>query len=139
MTWTKLSDDFTDDCWNLSDKAFRLHVEGLTWSNRKLLDLRLPKADVRRFAKHADAVTELVETGWWSEDGDEYVIRHHATYQRSREAVLRQQAANRHNGRNGAAATHASRLLASRREPNRLATRLEIREAKGTGQDRTGL
>lgn len=78
-----------------------MHVEGLTWSNRKLLDLRLPEAGVRRFAKHADAVAELVETGWWSEDGDEYVIRHHATYQRSREAVLRQQAANRHNGRNG--------------------------------------
>ncbi len=29
MTWTKLSDDFSDDCWTLSDQAFRLHTEGL--------------------------------------------------------------------------------------------------------------
>lgn len=35
MTWTKVSDDFTDECWTLSDEAFRLHIEGLTWSNRK--------------------------------------------------------------------------------------------------------
>jgi hypothetical protein len=42
MTWAKLSDDFTDDCWTLSDGAFRLHVEGLVWSNRKLLDLVIP-------------------------------------------------------------------------------------------------
>ena len=34
MTWTKLSDDFGDDCWELSDAAYRLHVEGLLWSNR---------------------------------------------------------------------------------------------------------
>ena len=27
MTWTKLSDDFSDDCDQLSSDAFRLHVE----------------------------------------------------------------------------------------------------------------
>lgn len=26
MTWTKLSDDFSDDCWRLSDAAWRLHI-----------------------------------------------------------------------------------------------------------------
>lgn len=101
MTWTKLSDDFTDDCWTLTDQAFRLHVEGLTWSNRKLLDLRLPKSDVSRFAKHPAAATELVAVGWWTEDGDDYVIRHHAAYQRTRDAVVKQQEANRANGRKG--------------------------------------
>ena len=101
MTWTKLSDDFSDDCWTLSDSAFRLHVEGLCWSNRKLLDLEVPAEDVRRFAKHPEAVAELVACGWWTEDGDKYVIRHHATYQRPRDAVLAQQAANKANGRKG--------------------------------------
>ncbi len=101
MTWTKLSDDFADDCWALSDAAFRLHVEGLTWNGRKLLDLRLPKDDVRRFAKHPEAVAELVAGGWWGEDGDAYVIRHHAGYQRTREDVIKQQAANAANGRKG--------------------------------------
>ena len=52
MTWTKLSDDFSDDCWQLSDAAYRLHTEGLIWSNRKLLNLRLDKAEMRLWAKH---------------------------------------------------------------------------------------
>lgn len=101
MTWTKLSDDFGDDCWSLSSDAFRLHVEGLTWSNRKLLDLRIPKDDLRRFAKCPDAVAELLAVQWWADAGSHYVIRHHASYQRSSDAVVRQQAANEANGRKG--------------------------------------
>jgi len=102
MTWTKLSDDFGDDCWELSDAAYRLHVEGLLWSNRKLLDLRIPKSDMRRgWAKHPEAVGELLSVGWWKSEGDHYLIVHHAVYQRSRAAVLAQQGANQQNGRKG--------------------------------------
>lgn len=101
MSWSKLSDDFTDDCWTLSDRAFRLHVDGLCWSNRKLYDLRIPKDEIRRFAKHPDAVDELLAAGFWAEDADVYVIRHHAQYQRTRQAVLNQQAANKRNGQKG--------------------------------------
>ena len=101
MTWTKLSDDFSDDCWTLSDAAFRLHTEGLVWSNRKLLNLRISKDDLRRFAKHPDAVAELLAVGWWTEDGGVYVIRHHGGYQPTREQVLSRQAASAANGRKG--------------------------------------
>lgn len=101
MTWSKLSDDFSDDCWTLSDAAFRLHVEGIIWSNRKLLDLRIPKDEVQRFAKHPGAVQELLGVGWWTEASDGYLIRHHAAYQRLREDVIRQQEVNRANGRRG--------------------------------------
>lgn len=101
MTWTKLSDDFSDDCWELSDAAYRLHVEGLNWSNRKLLDCRLPKDEVRRWAKRPEAVGELVACGWWSDEGDHYTIRHHACYQRTAEQVLAQQERSRENGKNG--------------------------------------
>lgn len=101
MTWSKFSDDFSDDCWTLSDRAFRLHVEGLVWNSRKLLDLRIPKDDLRRFAKHPDVVDELLAVGWWSDDGDAYVIRHHGDYQRTREQVLAQQSANASNGKKG--------------------------------------
>ena len=94
MTWTKLSDDFSDDCWELSDAAHRLHVDGLNWSNRKLLDCRLSKADMHRWAKRPEAVPELVAVGWWTDEGDHYLIRRHACYQRTREQVLKQQAAN---------------------------------------------
>jgi hypothetical protein len=88
MTWTKLSDDFGEDCWILSDAAFRLHVEGLLWSNSKLLDCRIPMDDLRRFAKHPDIVPELLERGIWVDDGDAYVIVHHAPHQPSREQVI---------------------------------------------------
>ncbi|PWW24921.1 hypothetical protein JD79_04113 [Geodermatophilus normandii] len=101
MTWSKLSDDFPDDCDCLSDAAFRLHVEGLCWSNRKLLDCRIPRDHLRRFATHPEALPELVAVGWWTEDGDELAIRHHAGYQRTREQVLAQQAANAANGKKG--------------------------------------
>lgn len=101
MSWSKLSDDFADDCWTLSDKAFRLHVEGLCWSNRKLLDCRIPVDDLRKFAKHPEILPELLDAGWWERDGDVLVIRHHAQYQRLRQAVVNQQAANQANGKKG--------------------------------------
>lgn len=101
MTWGKFSDDYADDCWQLSDAAFRLHTEGLLWNARKLLDCRIPKDDVRRFAKNPDAVDELLAVGWWTNDVDAYYIRHHASYQPTRESVLARQAVNAANGRKG--------------------------------------
>ncbi len=67
MSWAKLSDDYSDDCWTLSDEAFRLHTEALVWNGRKLLDCRVPKDDLRRFAKHPEAAAELLAVGWWTE------------------------------------------------------------------------
>ena len=101
MTWTKLSDDFPDDCETLTDTAFRLHVEGLCWSNKKLLNCTIPKRDLRRFAHDPAAAGELVATGWWTDDGHAYTIRHHAMYQRTREQVVNQQSKNSANGKRG--------------------------------------
>jgi hypothetical protein len=100
MTWTKTSDDYEDDCWALSDPAYRLHHDGLTWSNRKLLDCRIPKEDLHRF-KRPQAIGELLERGFWEEDGDFYVIVHHAAYQRTAEQVIRMQDSRRANGAKG--------------------------------------
>lgn len=100
MTWTKTSDDFPDDCWTLTDAAYRLHHEGLTWSNRKLLDCRIPQDDLRRF-KAAAAINELLDRGFWETDGDCYMIVHHATYQRSAESVIKMQDSRRANGAKG--------------------------------------
>ena len=61
MTWTKLSDDYSDDCWTLSDAAYRTHTDGLVWSNRKLLNGRLAK-EIRLWAKHPEAVEEALST-----------------------------------------------------------------------------
>lgn len=101
MTWTKLSDDYSDDTWRLSDAAFRLHTEALVWNNRKLLDCLIPKDDLRRFAKNPGPVQELLAAGFWQDLGDNYLIIHHAQYQRDSIAVIKQQAANRANGGKG--------------------------------------
>ncbi len=144
MTWSKFSDDFSDDCWTLSDAAFRLHVEGLVWNGRKLLDLRIPKDDLRRFAKHPEAAPELVAVGWWTDEGDVYVIRHHGSYQRTREQVLTQQAANVSNGRRGGrprkgATRKITEMPTSSETQSVTESQSETRtEGDRTGQDRKG-
>lgn len=140
MTWTKLSDDFSDDCWTLSDAAFRLHTEGLIWSNRKLLDLRLAKRDVRRWATHPEAADELVREGYWTDEGDHYRIRHHGVYQRTREQVQRQQEANR---RNRNSAKHPRPGRENHHQPRSDDSSDDLSndsrdERDGTGQDRQG-
>jgi hypothetical protein len=109
MTWTKLSDDWSDDTWTLSDAAYRLHTDGLVWSNRKLLDCRIPKDDLPRASKRAESVPELLEAGFWRDDGDEYLIVHHSAYQRTQDQVLKQQEANRGNGAKGGRPPKVSR------------------------------
>jgi hypothetical protein len=69
MSWTKLGDEFSDEARDLTDAEFRTHVEALNWSNRRLLDLMIPKRDLRRFAESRDAeaaAAGLVAKGWWS-------------------------------------------------------------------------
>lgn len=140
MTWTKLSDDFTDDCWQLSDAAFRLHVDGLVWSNRKLLDLRLSKDDIVRWAKHPVAAEELVAAGWWTDEGDHYTIVHHGAYQRSRDMALKLQERNQQNGRKGGRPPKVPR---ERFSPNETQTETQMgtdveTQRDGTGRDGTG-
>lgn len=101
MTWTKLSDDYADHCWTLSDKAFRLHTEALCWSNRKLLDCVIDKGGPWTWAKYPEAAAELVAAGYWEDGGNHYRIIDHSEYQRSRTAVLKQRDANRANGQRG--------------------------------------
>jgi hypothetical protein len=103
MTWTKTGDEFADECWTLSDAAYRLHHEGLTWSNRKGTDGRLAKDDMRLWAKRPEAGDELVACGWWEDHGDHFRIIHHIGYQRTAEQVARQSLVNRNNRAKGKA------------------------------------
>jgi hypothetical protein len=103
MTWTKLGDEFGDECWTLSDKAFRLHTEGLCWSNRMLTDGQLAKDEMRRWAHDPPAAEELVSIGWWEDRGEHYQIIHHIGYQRTREQVARQSIVNTQNRAKGKA------------------------------------
>jgi hypothetical protein len=135
MTWTKLSDDFSDDCWELSDAAVRLHTEGLVWSNRKLLDLRLTKEDMVRWAKRPAAAEELVNAGWWRDNGDHYLIVHHGAYQRTRDDVVLRQESSRRNGQKGGRPKGPPREQAPRKRshPNLLANPLDNPDSNPMG------
>jgi hypothetical protein len=102
MTWTKLGDEFADDAdtARLSDAAVRTHIDALVWSNRRLLDGRIPKKDLPRFAFSLDAeaaMKELETAGWWNDDGDAWELAHHPEWQQSRKTVeqLREEARER--------------------------------------------
>jgi hypothetical protein len=101
MTWTKIGDEFADHCWRLSDAAFRLHVEGLVWSNRKHLDGRLSKGEPWSWTRCPEAVTELVTKNWWEDCGDDYLILNHMGWQRTAEQWFHQSRVNTSNGRKG--------------------------------------
>jgi hypothetical protein len=80
MTWTKLGEEWSDVARDLSDAAYRTHVDALCWSNRRGLDLLVPKRDLKRFAETDDpdtAVKELGHAGWWEDRGDAWWVGAH--------------------------------------------------------------
>jgi len=87
MSWTKLSDDFGDECAaaGLSDSAFRTHVEGLLWAMRRENGGRITQRDLLRFAEAAApelAVAELVAVDFWSAVSEGcWEIQHHMAHQ----------------------------------------------------------
>ena len=74
MTWTRISDDFTDQpqVIALSDAAFRLHVEALVYSNRVNSDGLLTVAALSRLTRHdvSTLVSEMLGSGLWEAAGD---------------------------------------------------------------------
>lgn len=103
MTWTKLGDEYGGECWELSDAAFRLHTEGLVWSNGKALDGRLAKDDMVRWARRPGAAEELVACGWWEDRDNHFQVIHHQGYQRTKDEVAHQSNVNRANRAKGKA------------------------------------
>lgn len=90
--WTKLSDDFGDQCADLSDAAFRTHTEGLLWTMRRVSGGVITRREVNRLAETEDpdaAVQELLKQGFWSEENEGYRIEHHMKLQLEKEVIER--------------------------------------------------
>jgi hypothetical protein len=140
MTWTKLSDDFGDQCAELTDAAFRTHVEGLLWTMRRETGGRLAERDLRRFAECADpqaAAAELVHRGWWKPAADGgWLIVHHLEHQPEPDVIAarRAMAAERQRRKRRKAAQIDKEP--SRRDDSRDDPRDPGRD--GTGRDGTG-
>ena len=139
MTWTKLGDEFADECWQLPDDAWRLHVEGLIWSNSKHTDGRLLKDEMRRWAKNPDAAETLVDRGWWEDGGDHYQVIHHQRAQRTAAEWRAQSAANSRNGRRGGRPKKVRPESESQTESQSESKSETESKRDRTGQDRTGM
>lgn len=99
MTWTKLPETFGDECETagLSDAAFRLHVEALCWTMRRVTGGRLTQRDVARLAstdRTAAALAELLAVGYWITLGESgYLIKHTMQHQPEPDLIMRRQQA----------------------------------------------
>lgn len=75
MTWTRLSDDFTErpGFIEVSRSARLLHIEALNWANRHLTDGNIPAAALPRLSDATDLpdlMRELVTARLWDVDQD---------------------------------------------------------------------
>lgn len=96
MTWLKVSDDYPDQCADLSDAAYRTHTEGLCWCMRRETGGYLSRRDVRRMAESnqaEEAVQELLELGFWEVEGNGYRIKHHMEHQPEPEVIRKRREA----------------------------------------------
>lgn len=98
MTWIKLDDTLPNNpkILPLSDKAFRLYIEGLCYANQYLTDGFLAQAVVNRLDS-GNAAQELLTAGLWLEADLGMQIHDYCEHQTSRKTVeeKREQGRNR--------------------------------------------
>jgi len=98
MTWIKLDDTLPNNpkILPLSDKAFRLYIEGLCYANQYLTDGFLAQAVINRL-DNSNAYQELLEAGLWLEVEAGAQIHDYCEHQTSRKVVeeKREQVRNR--------------------------------------------
>ena len=95
MTWLKLPDDFDDSCDELSDAAYRTHVNGLLYVMRRETGGRFPKRKLRLFAGTTDpdaAVLELLACGFWLDNTEDYEVAHGMEHQPEPEVLAKRRA-----------------------------------------------
>jgi hypothetical protein len=87
MPWVRLEDDMPDHpkVIGLSNGAFRVFVEALCYANRYLTDGQVPATVIP--TRRRRYVTELLDAGLWSKNGEGYTIHDYLEYQPSRSAA----------------------------------------------------
>jgi len=90
MSWLRLNDLAATDpkIVGLTDAAFRLWIEGLSYCSRHLTDGAIVGGALRSFVASPAAAAELVDAGLWVETADGFSIPTYLDYQVSREKVL---------------------------------------------------
>ena len=97
MAWIKIDDSFPDHpkVVGLSDKAFRVHINGLCYCGKYLTDGKVPMKIAARFSEEDMAViAELSMAGLWIEDlpNNGFIIHDYLTHQTSKDQVEQKRA-----------------------------------------------
>lgn len=116
MVWAKFDDQYPDNpkIAPLSDAAFRLHTSSICYSARVLMDGRIPKAIAHRYvAKGRTVAGELIRSGLFTDDGDNYIINDFLDYNPTREQVQAIKEARAKAGAKGGSTKRQANALAS--------------------------
>ena len=145
MTWLKLSDDFDDDCAraDLSDAAFRTHVQGLLYTMRRETDGWLDDRTVRRMPDTLDgpaSVAELVDAGFWQRVDGGYRVVHQMEWQpTSNDLAARREADAARQARARTKRAGDARKKAAADQPSRHESRRDDPRDYGSGRVGSGL
>ena len=131
MTWVKLDENMVDHpkVAQLSDRAFRLHICGISYSNRHLTDGSIPIQIAHKLVtpRAAHYAAELVTAGVWEQkDPTTYFVHDYGDYQPSKAEVLELRQKRADAGRIGGKRSKPR----SKREANALASAEAKQEAK---------
>jgi len=103
MTWLKMDDGFTEHpkIVDLSDAAFRAHIEGLTYCARNLTNGVIPGGINGKLCTKA-VRQELVDAGVWESEGRAIRIHDYLDWNPSKDQVLAERSRKAEAGRIGA-------------------------------------
>lgn len=89
MPWVRIDDLFPEDpkITGLSDRAFRVWLEGLAYCARQLSDGHIPASSVKTIRGTRKSVDELVNAGLWQQNGTGYVVQNYLKFNPSKAQV----------------------------------------------------
>lgn len=94
MAWVKLDDQMPEHpkVEDLSDRAFRVYIEGIAYCSRVLSDGAIPAPKARKLGATPKVVQELIEARLWHINGAGFRVNDYLTYNPSREQVEKRRA-----------------------------------------------
>jgi hypothetical protein len=89
MAWVKLDDQMPEHpkVEDLSDRAFRVYIEGIAYCSRTLSDGRIPASKVKKLGGTPKVVQELVEARLWHANGVGFMVNDYLKYNPSKATV----------------------------------------------------
>lgn len=94
MAWVKFDDQMPENpkVEDLSDRAFRVYVEGIAYCSRTLSDGLIPATKARKLGATPKVVQELVESRLWHLNGAGFRVNDYLKYNPSRDQVEKRRA-----------------------------------------------